>query len=357
MINDLNQLFLLESNSVSGNEDKDKIPIYEDFRFSEKNFKEAKQAHEQIIMPNIEYNILVTEEVFHQLQNNKALTNDYIKKHYSEYRNNFMEKIYLSFFNEYKSEKWFEDKYGIKRLFIKKNNQKIQCQKLSEAFNELLKNNNFLTLDLGYNEEFLSNNLKSNKNLQNELNKLKILERAYNEAENKYEDSNRNKAFLAYLFNKEFLKNSNDELDLSQAPFFAIDPDLNTLYLNTIPANVFISDIFDHFKKLQGFLSLSVSEPNALQGFNRLGWVLFNSIENFQKALEINPFDITIEDVTIPFKKSISNRSGNKLIRITPDIYIERLKEDYDNTERIIDLLNKIKMLKVTIKLYYYQLN
>ncbi len=116
----------------------------------------------------------------------------------------------------------------------------------------------------------------------------------------------------------------------------------------SIPKTILRTEIFDKIKNFDGFLSFTIGEPHINKNFNRYGWILFEDEITLQKfILEKKNDFMKIKDITIPLKKSFLNVYNNQiLIKLTPPLFKERLDEDIDNTELLIDLLNNLKNRK-----------
>lgn len=327
-----------------------------DFSFAN---SENLNNNEKIILPKTK-NFLVSFEIFQEIQKDKSLSKCEIQKHYNDYKQKLERETSRLFFIENKNETWFKDKYGLERKMALNSQQKTQCQLQSNYFEECLKAGKFNNLNLTLKaDKEIEANFTENKELES-FNKIKILEKHFNY------NSNTTKHNFKIELNKEEIKgakdfllkalkennnasaSTSDSIELSQGPFFSFDPDSNTVYLNAIPKSISKVDLFEAVKASPGFLGLSVSEPISSNNFNRYGWISFDSeisLANFTKENEENV--ILVQDVQIPVKKSLANANVIRIINATPAFYEERLEEDLNNTEKLVDLFNKLRILKV----------
>lgn len=70
------------------------------------------------------------------------------------------------------------------------------------------------------------------------------------------------------------------------SPYFGFDPNYNTLFIRSIPTNISREDIMNIVSKVDGLMYLSLSEPQKNKDFSRLGWIIFDTVENCDKAAE-----------------------------------------------------------------------
>ena len=190
---------------------------------------------------------LLSLSLFNELQHN-ILSTSIIENAYTEYKQKFESKRFNSFYVEHQNDEWFKEKYDPESNLKWKLEKNTQCQKLSEKFQEHLKEGIYKDLKLEL--------LEKDENNRN----IKILTHIYNKETDEFEEKERDISLLGK-------KNENVNLDISNTPYFGFDPDKMTLFLHQLPKNISRWQILDIIKKLPGFVSMSLSEPIKNQNY------------------------------------------------------------------------------------------
>jgi hypothetical protein len=95
------------------------------------------------------------------------------------------------------------------------------------------------------------------------------------------------------------------------------------------------------FKKLPGFISLSITEPDRKNDYKRNLWLLFDSEKNCAEALD-NLNDYKSEEYIK--SQTIMNPSYNK-VKVTPPLFDERLNEDLIGSYKIVNILDEYRQI------------
>lgn len=306
-----------------------------------KYVKEKKNS-QKIFMPGLD-GPLVSFLLFSELQHNNLKTEE-IEDAYKNYKTEYENKRFQSFYIEHQHNEWFKEKYDLELNFKWKIERNQQSKKLYDNFIYNLNQNNF-------------NGLKLELRVVDENNKsIKIINYGINkENANLIADMDPVIGYNNNLMNNTLTSSPQNSLNISSAPFYGFDPDKMTLFLHQIPKNISRCDILEILKKLQGFISMSMSEPIKNQDFVRYCWVTFDSEENTESAFDsLNNLVIDKEYKLNPIK---SKSTTNKKLRVTPPLFDERMSEDLDFSKSIISILDKEKGLEVNFFYNFFQQN
>ena len=278
--------------------------------------------------------------------------NDDLKKMYEEYKLNHEQKNNEQFFNHHKNDEWFLEKYNpYKYTEFNQKERSEMCQKKAKIFFDEYNIDNLMNkkeiIDIKQNED---NNNNNNNNLTLKLNyrfdlkeeheydkNIKLLYTKVNTATNKIEEIERDLNNIP--LNKDVIQK---ELSNDGKPYYFYNPDYLTLYsLTSLTKNVDIMSVIDLFKKYQGFVSLSVTDPERISGYKRIFWVAYDNEENYLNALNaLKEYELK-EDFTIKLIKSETTQNAHyKKIKLTPPLFDERLNEDIIGSNKIICLLD-----------------
>jgi len=94
-----------------------------------------------------------------------------------------------------------------------------------------------------------------------------------------------------------------------------------TLFIKAVPKNINRWEILETLEKVDGFVSLSLSEPLKSHDLSRFGWILFDSEDNCNKAAyDLNDFMIKNHVFNI-----VKSRSQKKPIKVTTKLDHERV--------------------------------
>jgi hypothetical protein len=274
---------------------------------------------------------LLSLSLFNELQHN-ILSTSIIENAYSEYKQKFESKRFNSFYVEHQNDEWFKEKYDPESNLKWKLEKNEQCKKLSEKFQEDLKEGIYKDLKLDL--------LEKDENNRN----IKILSHIYNKESDDFEDKERDISLTSK-------KIEGNNLNISNSPYFGFDPDKMTLFLHQLPKHISRWQILDIIKKLPGFVSMSLSEPIKNQNYYRYCWVSFDTEYHCENAYEnLLDYRISNEFKIIPIK---SKSSTIKRIRLTPNIFDDRIEEDLEYSKSLINIFDKEKNIDVS----YFKLN
>ena len=173
---------------------------------------------------------------------------------------------------------------------------------------------------------------------EHEYNKnIKILYTKVNLTENKIEEIERD--FNNIPLNKDIIQK---ELEEDGKPYYFYNPDYLTVYnLSSLTKNIEIIPVIKIFKKYSGYVSLSLTEPERINGYKRSFWVTYDSEANYENVLNsLKEYEVR-EDFIIRVVKSETNQNPYyRKIKVTPPLFQERLKEDIIGSNKIINILD-----------------
>ena len=297
---------------------------------------------------------LVTFDLFCELYNEKNIDNNLseneMKKLYDEYKLKHEQKNNEQFFNNHKNDEWFLEKYNpYKYVQFNEKERNEMCQKKAKIFFD------FYDLEKKINKkEVIDINKNENENLTQKLNyifdlkeeheynkNIKILYTKINLAENKIEDKERDLNNIPY---DQEIKQK--ELEEDGKPYYFYNPDYLTLYNTTsLKKDIEIIPIINLFKKYPGFISLSLTEPERINGYKRSFWVSYDSDKNCQNVLNaLKDYELNAADFIIKVIKSETAQNIHyKKIKITPPLFEERLNEDIIGSNKIINILDNYR--------------
>ena len=291
---------------------------------------------------------LVTYELFCQLYTEKGgdsnLSKEELKKFYDEYKFNHELKNNEQFFINHKSDEWFLEKYN-PNAYVQFNQKErsIMCQNKAKLFF-----NNFDIENLICKKEILDikDVIKITQKInyifdlkeEHEYNKnIKILYTKINVAENKIEELERDLNYIP--LNKEIIQK---ELEEDGKPYYFYNPDYLSLYnLNSLTKNIEIIPVIDVFKKCPGFVSLSLTEPERINGYKRSFWVSYDNETNFENALNnLKEYELNKDFKIKVIKSETTQNPYYRKIKVTPPLFEERLVEDIIGSNKIISILD-----------------
>ena len=298
---------------------------------------------------------LVTLNLFCQLYNDKNIDNNLsendFKKLYDEYKLNHEQKNNEQFYNNHKNDEWFQEKYNPdKYVQFNEKERNEMCQKKAKIFFDLYDIDKLFSKKeiIDINKENENANLTQKLNYifdlkeEHEYNKnIKILYTKINLAENKIEDKERDLNNIPY---DQEIKQK--ELEEDGKPYYFYNPDYLTLYNTTsLKKDIEIIPIINLFKKYPGFISLSLTEPERINGYKRSFWVSYDSDKNCQNVLNaLKDYELNAADFIIKVIKSETAQNIHyKKIKITPPLFEERLNEDIIGSNKIINILDNYR--------------
>ena len=276
--------------------------------------------------------------------------NDELKKMYEEYKSNHEKKNNEQFFNHHKNDEWFLEQYNpYKYTEFNQKERSEMCQRKAKIFFEEYKIENMINkkeiIDVKQDDNDNDNNTQKLKYIfdlkeEHEYNKnIKILYTKVNTSENKIEEKERDLNNIP--LNKDKIQK---EIEEDGKPYYFYNPDYLSLYnLTSLTKDIDIIPIINLFKKYPGFVSLSLTEPERINGYKRNFWVTYDNKNNYQNVLnslkEYEKGDFTIKLI----KSETTQNIHYKKIKITPPLFEERLNEDIIGSNKIITILDNYR--------------
>ena len=338
----------IEDQKLLGNKrplpkDQKEIKEYDSRKKIKKSFSEAnKNFQPSLDIPLVTYDLFC--QLYTEKEGDSNLSKEEFKKFYDEYKFNHEIKNNEQFFVNHKSDEWFLEKYN-PNAYVQFNQKErsIMCQNKAKLFfdkydienvickNEIkdIKDDNKLTQKINYIFD-LKEEHEYNKN-------IKIIYTRINTAENKIEEFERDLNNIP--LNKEIIQK---ELEEDGKPYYFYNPDYLTLYnLNSLTKNIEIIPVIDVFKKYTGFVSLSLTEPERINGYKRSFWVTYDNETNFENALNgLKEYELNKDFMIRVIKSETTQNPYYRKIKITPPLFEERLVEDVKGSNKIISILD-----------------
>ena len=277
----------------------------------------------EIVQPDI-FLHLVSFDVFKALQTSD-LSQEKLEEEYKKYQLSHFENKLEMFYKEHKDDEWFKELYDPLTIESTIKEAHSQCQRLYYHFESILvSTNNYSSLSLS-----LSPTDKE-KMLSHPLLKLK------------YHLFNQNEEILPQNVSTESV---HDLIDISKAPYYAFNPEDCTVFLNEIPKTISRAQILSAITNAGGdYLSVSMSSPNRLKNHSRYCWITYSKKEQCEIALTtLKECKISDDFMIFPY---LSKCASNRYVRITPQLFEDRLQEDNKYLKKIISLLDKEKELE-----------
>ena len=274
----------------------------------------------EIVQPDI-FLHLVSFDVFKALQTSE-LSQEKLEEEYKKYQLSHFENKLEMFYKEHKDDEWFKELYDPLTIESTIKEAHSQCQRLYYHFESILvSTNNYSSLSLS-----LSPTDKE-KMLSHPLLKLK------------YHLFNQNEEILPQNVSTESV---HDLIDISKAPYYAFNPEDCTVFLNEIPKTISRAQILSAITNAGGdYLSVSMSSPNRLKNHSRYCWITYSKKEQCEIALTtLKECKISDDFMIFPY---LSKCASNRYVRITPQLFEDRLQEDNKYLKKIISLLDKEK--------------
>ena len=346
-------------NKRSGSKDFKELNDYNDGRKKIKKYNNFNYLNDKNnFQPSLDIPLITYElfcELYNEKLNEKNIGNDGsgsspqydLKKLYEDYKLKHEQKNNEQFFAHHKNDEWFMEKYNpFKYVQFNEKERNEMCQKKAK----ILFNSFNIENMINKNE---TKDVKGDSNLtqkfnyifdlkeEHEYNKnIKILYTKVNLAQNKLEEIERDLNNIP--LNKEIIQK---ELEEDGKPYYFYNPDYLTLYnLTSLTKNIEIIQIINVFKKYPGFVSLSLTEPERINGYKRSFWVSFDNEKNYQNSLnDLKEYELR-EDFSFKLIKSETTQNlYYRKIRITPPLFEERLNEDIIGSNKIINILDNYR--------------
>jgi len=314
---------------------------------SRKKIKKTYSEGNKNFQPSLDIP-LVTFDLFCQLYTEKGgesnLSKEEFKKLYDEYKFNHELKNNEQFFINHKSDEWFLEKYNPNAYTqFNQKERSIMCQNKAKLFfsnydveNKIckkevidIKEDNKLTQNIDYIFD-LKEEHEYNKSIKILYTKIKV-------GDNKIEEFERDLNNIP--LNKEIIQK---ELEEDGKPYYFYNPDYLTLYnLNSLTKNIEIIPVIDIFKKYTGFVSLSLTEPERINGYKRSFWVTYDNETNFENALNgLREYELSKDFMIKVIKSETTQNPYYRKIKVTPPLFEERLIEDIAGSNKIINILD-----------------
>lgn len=83
-----------------------------------------------------------------------------------------------------------------------------------------------------------------------------------------------------------------ETIDITKTPFFGLDPNQHSVFIKNVPLPLSRVDVVSHLNKLEGYAGLTLSEPNKLQNYTRIGWVSFDGEEYCNRCVNLESITI-----------------------------------------------------------------
>ena len=339
-----NKTFLKDQNEKSDyNDSRRKIKKYNNYN---NNSNDKKSFQPSLDIP------LVTFDLFCKLYLEKGgennLNQNEFKKLYEEYKLNHEQKNNEQFYKHHKDDEWFLEKYHpYKYTQFNQKERSEMCQKKAKLFfdsyniENLINKNEIIDIKEDNNKLTQKFNYIFDLKEEHEYNKnIKLLYTKINLAENKIEEVERDLKNIP--LNKEIIQK---EIEEDGKPYYFYNPDYLTLYnISSLTKNIDIISIINVFKKYPGFVSLSLTEPERINGYKRCFWAYYDNENNFLNALKnLKEYELREDFIIKVIKSETTQNFHYKKIKITPPLFEDRLKEDIIGSNKIITILDNYR--------------
>ena len=339
-----NKTFLKDQNEKSDyNDSRRKIKKYNNYN---NNSNDKKSFQPSLDIP------LVTFDLFCKLYIEKGgennLNQNEFKKLYEEYKLNHEQKNNEQFYKHHKDDEWFLEKYHpYKYTQFNQKERSEMCQKKAKLFfdayniENLINKNEIIDIKEDNNKLTQKFNYIFDLKEEHEYNKnIKLLYTKINLIENKIEEVERDLKNIP--LNKEIIQK---EIEEDGKPYYFYNPDYLTLYnISSLTKNIDIISIINVFKKYPGFVSLSLTEPERINGYKRSFWAYYDNENNFLNALKnLKEYELREDFIIKVIKSETTQNFHYKKIKITPPLFEDRLKEDIIGSNKIITILDNYR--------------
>ena len=339
-----NKTFLKDQNEKSDyNDSRRKIKKYNNYN---NNSNDKKSFQPSLDIP------LVTFDLFCKLYIEKGgennLNQNEFKKLYEEYKLNHEQKNNEQFYKHHKDDEWFLEKYHpYKYTQFNQKERSEMCQKKAKLFfdayniENLINKNEIIDIKEDNNKLTQKFNYIFDLKEEHEYNKnIKLLYTKINLTENKIEEVERDLKNIP--LNKEIIQK---EIEEDGKPYYFYNPDYLTLYnISSLTKNIDIISIINVFKKYPGFVSLSLTEPERINGYKRSFWAYYDNENNFLNALKnLKEYELREDFIIKVIKSETTQNFHYKKIKITPPLFEDRLKEDIIGSNKIITILDNYR--------------
>ena len=225
-----------------------------------------------------------------------------LEKYYSNYKQEHQQRKIETFFYEHKNEEWFLEKYCplLKAQLAVKFTQ--QTRDSFKAFCNDLGNGQFKNLSLEISEQLVDRFSQQNGTRLNFHGQVDLPEK----------------------------------LHITESPFHGFDPNSLTLFIKAVPKNISRQSLLDIFEKLEGFVSLSLSDPLRSHDFVRYGWAAFRTesacVEGFLRAQSFLQ-----EELSLCLMRS---KTAKRFFKVVPEFSMTDLKDYLVLSAELIRLLD-----------------
>lgn len=252
---------------------------------------------------------------------------------YEDYKKRYEVSKSEYYFKEHESEEWFKEKYDPQYLENIETQRSIQSQFKAQIFFDDISKEIYVESDkkikLVLKEEDENHATKQLVNSLAHENESKASNLIKITFYGKSNDQNENLVFQC-----------NDTRQIYGNPYYADNSDKNCIFLNHINKGISRKELFDTVSKIEGFVSMSLSDPVKSPNNSRYGWITFDNDANTDKALKhLSEIKFSLnEGNEIQLNPIRSKSQNNKRINVTPQLFDERTQEDIIFSKQLIEL-------------------
>lgn len=257
---------------------------------------------------------------------------------YEEYKKRYEASKSEYYFKEHESEEWFKEKYDPQYLEQISFQKSAQSQSKAQIFFE----------DISTKEQYLSLSAKLKLELKEEDEKNATRLPSTNLGHEYDAKALVNSIKITFgnksndQANENLILHSTDSNIIYGPPYCAENPDKYCIFLNHIGRSTSRKELYEIVSKLEGFVSLSLSEPVKSPNNSRYGWISLDSDNNTEKAIKaLSEIKFSSNDGNENHLNPIRSKTQNtKRINVTPALFDERIQEDIIFSKQLIELLD-----------------
>eukprot|EP01119_Soliformovum_irregulare_P005406 TRINITY_DN1716_c0_g1_i11.p1 TRINITY_DN1716_c0_g1~~TRINITY_DN1716_c0_g1_i11.p1 ORF type:complete len:505 (+),score=175.41 TRINITY_DN1716_c0_g1_i11:129-1643(+) len=261
------------------------------------------------------------------------LTSSELEKKFEEYKTEYRRKQVQTFFNDHKGEEWFKERFDPTYLEKRRNDLIEISKKNAEAFQTAVLAGEDFSLD----PEAHPDDIHEPASHPNDDKEEK--EEKMDEEETKEETKEENK--------EESKEESKTDVVLTSQT-----NENNAVFIKAVPPNIGRQELLDIFKSTPGFQSLTLSEPNRLKKYYRLGWVTYDTAEACLKTVSsLNGHKMAKDfELSLAVNKTPPNDTFKK-VKTTPATAgtEERIAKDLETARKLIEMMDVEKGLENSI--------
>lgn len=91
----------------------------------------------------------------------------------------------------------------------------------------------------------------------------------------KFEEDEEQHSGLSYVLSQAYDVHVSPQTEIHGEPYFGFDQNLNTLFIKTVPRSISRYDIRSVVEKLEGYKTLTMSDPVKKNNLSRYCWIDF----------------------------------------------------------------------------------